>query len=323
MDNHERIKKNKNWGSRKKPFFTVITPVYNRRQTILRAIDSIERQTFRNIEYIIIDDGSKESIDDLIADYMDLTDLPVLFIKKKNGGVHTARNIGYKYARGELVICLDSDDELLPEACEIFHKTWLSIPEKQRGEYWQIKAQCIDQEGNVTGSLFPENINLLTIDVAKKYFSMAKGEQIGCRVAKIMKDNLFPEPSGVTFVAENVRWVPLESRYKSWGINDIVRVYHKEGDNHLSAVHKKKTVQDLKNSIWNLAYQLNNQVVFNHGLITRLKLIGKYYVFANLLKNKGGISFVFENKLDGSFNRVWSVFLWLPAKMIACRYNNH
>ena len=49
---------------------SVITPIYNRRLTIKRTIDSIERQSFRNFEYILIDDGSTESADDIIYDFI-------------------------------------------------------------------------------------------------------------------------------------------------------------------------------------------------------------------------------------------------------------
>ena len=322
MDNDLIIEKNKKWKSKPEPFLTVMTPVYNRRSTIRRAIDSVEKQTFRNIEYIIIDDGSSESIDDIVQEYMHSTKLPVMFVKKANGGVHTARNIGYQQARGELVLCIDSDDELLPEACEVFHKTWLSIPEEKRAKYWQIKAQCIDQNGIIAGSLFPKNINQMSSSDSKRYFSMARGEQIGCRVVDIMKKNLFPEPLGITFVAENIRWIPLESKYRSWGINDVVRVYHKEGEDHLSTKNRKKTKQQLKNLIWNIAYQLNNQQIFNYGFMMRFKLVAQYDVYMSFYEKTGDDTFICENKLKGLFNRFWGLFLWLPARIIAFRYNN-
>ena len=249
-----------------------MTPIYNRRKTIERAMRSVERQTLRDIEYIIIDDGSTESADDLLEKFMDSTKLPVMYIKKENGGVHTARNVGYKQARGELILCIDSDDELLPEACEIFMKTWKSIPNKD--EVWQIKAQCINEKGEITGATFPKGINEMPIEEARKCFSMAKGEQIGCRSAKIMKENLFPEPEGVTFVREGILWVPLEKKYRSWGINDVVRIYHTEGDDHLSS-SKGRSNQDLRNEFWNLNYILKRPEVFKYGTKRRAKNVVK------------------------------------------------
>ena len=108
------------WTDRQ-PFFTVITPIYNRRATIQRTIDSVISQTFSDYEYIIIDDGSSQSSDDIIFDFLNATNIPAMYVKKENGGVHTARNVGYKYARGKFVVCIDSDDELLPDALSIFY----------------------------------------------------------------------------------------------------------------------------------------------------------------------------------------------------------
>lgn len=319
-ENDHTILTSRNYATSVDPFVTVLTPIYNRRATLQRTIDSVKNQTLRDIEYILIDDGSTESVDDIVKELMKSTDIPVMYIKKSNGGVHTARNMGYRYARGELVVCIDSDDELLPEACAIFQKKWLSIPEKQREEYWQIKAQCVDQNGNITGSLFPNNINSFDKETARRYFSLAKGEQIGCRVAKIMKKNLFPEPRGVTFVTENIRWVPLEKQYRSYGINDVVRVYHREGDDHLTAKKKKKSKQDLKNSLWNLAYQLNDANTFDLHWLKRVKLIFKYCVLKKLLSKSGDKIFVQENDLSGIFNGFWKRLLWGPSVVIARVY---
>lgn len=304
---------NEYWNKKSKPFITVITPVYNRRSTILRTINSVDNQSFQNIEYIIIDDGSSETIDDIIQNYMKSTKLPVMFIKKTNGGVHTARNIGYKNARGEMVLCVDSDDELMPDACKIFYKTWKSIPKTKRKNYWQIKAQCIDQDGKRTAKPFPDNINNLPKEKTIKYFSMANGEQIGCRVSEIMKNNLFPEPKGITFVIESIVWIPLEYRYNSWGINDVVRVYHKEGKDRLAGNWRENDQQKLRNSLWSRAYMLNNKELFTFGYLQYIKNVIKYCVVSILLLIIGDKEFVKQNSLNGMANNYWKIILWIPS----------
>ena len=314
------IKVNTNWKNDVHPFITIMTPVYNRRSTIQRTIDSVKKQKFKNIEYIIIDDGSTESIDDIVQEFMDSTKLPVMFIKKTNGGVHTARNLGYRYGRGELVVCIDSDDELMPEACEVFYKTWQSIPKDKRNEYWQMKARLVDGNNREVSALFPDNINDLSKEQARKYFSLAKGDQIGCRVLSIMKKNLFPEPDGVTFVTENVRWLPLENKFRSWGIDKAVSIVHRESDdglNHLSYKTKKKTKQDLRNSFWNLMYQLNDADIFDLKFFRRIKFICKYCVIKRLLIKLNDKKFVQKFNLKGVFNHFWEVLFWFPSFAIA------
>lgn len=94
------VKTNNLWNQRETAKITVFTPIYNRRKFLNRVIQSVENQTLREIEYILINDGSTEQIDDVIEDYMQIATIPVMYIKKSNGGVHTARNLGWKNARG-------------------------------------------------------------------------------------------------------------------------------------------------------------------------------------------------------------------------------
>ena len=124
--------KNKYWDENRNVKITVLTPTYNRKNTLPRAIWSIENSSFSDWEYIIVDDGSTDDTDEVVEQFMKTTKHPVLYIKKENGGVHTARNLGYKNARGEILINLDSDDEMLSDAMEIIWNTWKEIPKKEK-----------------------------------------------------------------------------------------------------------------------------------------------------------------------------------------------
>ena len=145
---------------------TVLTPVFNRKMELKRCMDSVKEQTFRNFEYIIVNDGSTENIDDMINEFMDAVSFPVMYIKKDNGGVHTARNLGIQYARGEMLAMIDSDDELIPYALETFISIWKSIPDKSK--FCQVRCCCQDQNGNLVGDSFPENINSVSWKIRKK-----------------------------------------------------------------------------------------------------------------------------------------------------------
>lgn len=68
-----------NW-SDENPLVTILTPVYNRRKVLPRALAAVESQTYRNIEYIIVDDGSAESIDDIVIPFAERVDFPVLYL---------------------------------------------------------------------------------------------------------------------------------------------------------------------------------------------------------------------------------------------------
>ena len=316
------IKYNARWNDFTGPFFTIITPLYNRRKTIERTLKSVEAQTYRSLEYIIIDDGSTESSDDIIEAYMKKSKLPICYVKKNNGGVHTARNIGYQLARGLLVVCIDSDDELTINACELFHKSWLSIPEACRNSYWQIKGLCVDEVGNLCSARFPENINTMSAENARQFFSIANGEQLGCRVVSILKNNLFPEPQGVKFVNENIIWLPMENEYLSWGLNEVVRVYHTEGDDRLSGIKKKKNIQACINALWNSAYELNHPEFFITNSKKFILTMIRFCIMRNILMNEVP-DVVVKYNINGIKNQIGKSLLWVPSLFGSLLYRKY
>lgn len=140
MNNIFQVYVNDCWND-KSPFFTVVTPVFNRQDVLPRAIASIEKQKCRDFEYIIVNDGSEENLDDIVFPFMNNAGIPIMYIKKSNGGVHTARNAGIKHARGHLITWLDSDDEFLPETLLVLKDAWEHrIPAEKKEEYYQISS---------------------------------------------------------------------------------------------------------------------------------------------------------------------------------------
>lgn len=99
----------------------IIIPAYNVQQYISKGIESCIAQTYENIEIIIIDDGSKDDTAKVVEEYM-LKDSRIIFEKKENGGVSSARNRGLALCDAEYLIFLDSDDWLEKNAVEILLK---------------------------------------------------------------------------------------------------------------------------------------------------------------------------------------------------------
>jgi glycosyltransferase involved in cell wall biosynthesis len=97
---------------KKDPLVTVIIPAYNMSGVILNAIDSVKNQTYKNIELIIIDDGSYGNTSEVVSGY---TSNNVQLYRQNNGGVSAARNKGISLSNGELIAFLDADDLWHPE----------------------------------------------------------------------------------------------------------------------------------------------------------------------------------------------------------------
>lgn len=98
------------------PAVSVIMPTYNRSSIILNAIDSVLKQTFTNFELIIVDDGSTDDTQEVIAQR---SDSRLRIIKQTNKGAAAARNLGIKTAAGKYIAYLDTDN--------VWHKNFLEI----------------------------------------------------------------------------------------------------------------------------------------------------------------------------------------------------
>ena len=94
-----------------KPLISVIVPIYKVEKYLNKCVDSIINQTYKNLEIILVDDGSPDSCPD-ICDKYEKKDNRVKVIHKKNGGLSDARNAGLDIANGEYISFIDSDDEI-------------------------------------------------------------------------------------------------------------------------------------------------------------------------------------------------------------------
>ncbi|MGN8753413.1 glycosyltransferase family 2 protein [Blautia sp. HCP3S3_C4] len=94
---------------------SVIIPIYNGERTMRRAIDSVLNQSYKDVQVILIDDGSTDNSLQIIQEYAEI-DSRVEYISQKNGGQAAARNVGLKNARGEFILFVDCDDSLEPSA---------------------------------------------------------------------------------------------------------------------------------------------------------------------------------------------------------------
>lgn len=101
----------------KNPRISVIVPVYNVEDYLQKCIDSILNQTYKNIEIILVDDGSTDNCPD-ICDKNAKSDKRIVVMHKKNGGLSDARNVGLSICSGEYITFVDSDDTLSSDFIE-------------------------------------------------------------------------------------------------------------------------------------------------------------------------------------------------------------
>ena len=98
---------------------SVIIPLYNKESSIAQTLQSVFSQDYSDFEIVVVDDGSTDNSVEIVEA---MNDPRIRLIKQENGGPSMARNTGVKNAKGEWILFLDADDEMLPGALEFFSK---------------------------------------------------------------------------------------------------------------------------------------------------------------------------------------------------------
>jgi glycosyltransferase involved in cell wall biosynthesis len=202
--------------------YTVFTPSYNRAHLLPRVYESLAKQTFRDFEWLIVDDGSKDNTADVVKELTAKASFPVRYVVKPNGGKPTAVNRGAQEARGRLIAILDSDDWYKPQALERFFHHWNSIPKEQQAGFVGVTGLCCFPAGDRLGTYFPQDVfDSDAIDVRYKY--KVTGEKSGILRADILRQYPYPEDLG-KYVSESLVWNRIAKKYKTRFINEVLTV---------------------------------------------------------------------------------------------------
>ena len=126
------------------PKVSIIIPVYNAEKYLSRCLDSILKQTYSNIEIILVDDGSEDK-SSYLCDRYAILDRRIKAYHKSNEGVSIARNYGIENCNGEYIVFVDSDDYLISECIETLVKLVRNEEESVLG--------CVDYYENQNGKL--------------------------------------------------------------------------------------------------------------------------------------------------------------------------
>lgn len=106
------------------PTLTVLTATYNRGLLLSKCYASLCRQTCKDFEWLIVDDGSVDNTKEVVGKLGEKSVFPIFYILKGNGGKHTALNYSHPYIHGRYLLMLDDDDVLTPDAVETVLKDW-------------------------------------------------------------------------------------------------------------------------------------------------------------------------------------------------------
>lgn len=201
---------------------TVLTPTFNREGVLRSLWDSLQKQTVKDFEWLVVDDGSTDGTKNLITQLQEKSDFPIRYIYKSNGGKHTALNVGIQTICSELTFIVDSDDCVTDDAVESI----LKIHKKYRSQnnicgYAFLRAF---PDGKVNGKKFDVDEKIGSyIDVR------VNGDDTGADKAEVFKTHClkefpFPEYPNEKFLGEDLVWVRMARKYEMVHINKAIYV---------------------------------------------------------------------------------------------------
>lgn len=213
---------------------TVMTPSYNRVNLLKNLYASLCMQTYNDFIWLVIDDGSTDSTSELIGSFISEKKIKIKYIKQENAGKYIAHNTGVKNCDTELIVCVDSDDTLMPNAIERILNHW-QIANKEN------TCGIVSPKKMDAANLFncdKECVKLMELYNKYKY----RGETMLVYRTDILKEYLFPENPKEKYMGENVVYYQIDQHYKLSILNEFLycAAYQTEGlTRNIDAIHWK------------------------------------------------------------------------------------
>ncbi|WP_238251955.1 glycosyltransferase family 2 protein [Capnocytophaga cynodegmi] len=195
---------------------TIFTPTYNRANTLTRLYESILKQTNKNFEWLIVDDGSSDNTEKLVNEWIEESKILISYYKQTNGGKHRAINKGTELAKGELFFIVDSDDFLPENSIESICSYYPLLT----GNIVGLAGRRQYPNGKIIGDIFHQD-KFVSDHIEKTYVMGLNGDLSEVVKTDILREFKFPDFLGEKFCAESLVWNRIGKKYKIIFTNEV------------------------------------------------------------------------------------------------------
>jgi len=202
------------------PLITILTPSYNRQNELVKLYDSLEKQSSKNFQWLVIDDGSSDDTESYIASLQQVSSFKIEYIKKINGGKHSALNIGFKTIKTPLTFIVDSDDILLQNAIAEIEKYSTAVFNNNLAGISFLRGYS---ENEVIGDKF-HNTEYVDNYINYNIRRGISGDKAEVWRTDILSRYQFPCFENERFQGENYVWVQISEDYDLLCVNKIIYV---------------------------------------------------------------------------------------------------
>jgi glycosyltransferase involved in cell wall biosynthesis len=211
------------------PKVSIIMAVFNRANTLPRAIDSVLSSVMLDWELIIVDDGSTDNSRMVIERYLAMDSRIRAAYHESNMHVHAAKNTGLDLMQGEWFTILDSDDEMVPDALS----SMLQVLETVDPSIDAISCNCID---STTGEYSGKGLNNNQWVDFESLLTKCSGEYWGLTRSSLLNNERFN--SKMRGGAEGILWWKISKTAKRYYLHKALRIYHTQGADRISKTSK-------------------------------------------------------------------------------------
>ena len=252
---------------------TVLTPVYNRAYTIKKLYNSLIKQTASNFEWLIIDDGSKDNIKQVIDEFIKENKIKIIYSYQENGGKHRALNKGISIIKTEMTFIVDSDDYLSIDAIETITKYYNKY--KGKKDICGFSFLRCFEDGKINGPKYDKD-DFISDYITYRLNKHNWGDKAEVYYTEILKKYPFLEVKGEKFLVESYVWAKMALDYNTVYINKAIYIgeYQQDGltrnvvkrryDSPIGMVEKSKVLCNKKANLAVKTKAILNYIVYSN-----------------------------------------------------------
>lgn len=198
---------------------TVFTPTFNRAYCLGQLYESLVQQTNPNFIWMIIDDGSSDSTQELVQSWMDENKIEIRYIYQQNQGMHGAHNTAYQNITTQFNVCIDSDDFMPTNAIELILSHESELNNEHLAGLIGLDAY---KNGNIIGTRIPETIKESTVNDLYYKHKIKGDKKVVIKTDVVKQFPLYPVYKGEKLVPLGTLYLLIDQKYKWLCTNDVL-----------------------------------------------------------------------------------------------------
>ncbi|MDG2431247.1 glycosyltransferase family A protein [Flavobacterium sp.] len=214
---------------------TVFTSTFNRAYCLHQVYDSLCRQTSKDFEWLVIDDGSTDQTRNLVAQWIAEDVIQIIYHYKENGGMHTGHNKAYELIQTEFNVCIDSDDFMPDDAVEIIIKETANLDPQYSG----IIGLDATKDRTIIGTKIPDYLTHCKLNELYSKHGVKGDKKLVYRSSITAKYPAYPEFKGEKFVPLDYKCLLIDQDYDLKPVNEILCIVEYQLDGSTLNIFKQ------------------------------------------------------------------------------------